>query len=370
MTDQEELELLELEKEYASVQSQPQKQKPMFSSIAEANTAMQQANVEQNRARINASGINPYVNAMSQSAEQAMPMALGGGVGAGLLRQAGGGLLKQAMAGGAGGAVTGGLTEGDIGQRASMAGLGAVTGGAIGAAVPSLSQALRQLPNRLSGDKSAKFANELRQAFVDTKRQAVKKFGQGLDELANKNPSKEIKLFENANIQEILTDPNLSTEAKSVFNKTPILRDIVTGKRGDNVTVKEAQDIANYLQNKIPASIKSQHLDIAEMTNEVKLAQAQAFPKEMASLRSEYGRIAQPYKDLKGQFRFNSLLNSIDKNFGGAEGKTALKELFKDNPELLAKIGGYKNAGKVLSGIKWSALGLAGKAGFDKVTGR
>lgn len=235
-----------------------------------------------------------------------------------------------------------------------------------------LGETLRKLPTRLSDAKSAQFADKVRSAYVNTKRFAVDKFGKGLESLSNNNPTKKIDLFNNQTIQDIATDPNLPTEAKNVFGKTPILRDILSGKRTSEISIKEAQDIANYLQNKIPQSIKSQHLDIAEMINEVKLAQSTAFPKEMAKLRSEYARIAQPYKDIKGQMRFNNLLQSIDKGFGGSEAKVALRELFKDSPELLKEMGGYKNAGRLLKGLKWTAgiatAGLGGKQVIDAVS--
>lgn len=380
MTDQEELELLELEKEKAMSTSQPSRQKPMFSSIEEANAAMKEANFQRNRAAIAASGVNPYVDAMMKSGQQASSLAVGGGVGYKLGQLAGQSVLKQALAGTAGGAVSGALQPSDtLKEQARNTAVGGAIGGALGGGlqlagkgIKSFGEILRKLPTRLSDTKSAEFANKIRQAYTNTKSEAVKKFGSGLDELAIKNPDKKVNLFENNNIQNIVTDPDLTTEASAVFKKTPILRDIISGKRSPEVTAKEAQDIANYLQFKVPQSVKSQHLDIIDMINEVKSSQANAFPTEMSSLRKEYARIAEPFKDLKSKLKLQNALQSIDAGFGGAVQRQQLKELFKNNPELLKEMGGYKGAGKLLSGIKWSAgvgaTAIGGKAVFDAAT--
>lgn len=381
MTDQEELELLELEKEKAMVTSE--KRSPMFSSVAEANAAMKEANFQRNRAAIAASGVNPYVDALMKSGQQASSLAVGGGVGYKLSQLAGQGILKQALAGAAGGATSGALQPAlSTGEQLSNTAKGGVFGAALGGGlqlagkgIQSFGQILRKLPSRLNDKKGAEFANKVSQAFINTKSKAVKKFGSGLDELTIKDPNKKVNLFENNNIQNIVTDPDLTAEAASVFKKTPILRDIIEGSRSPEITAKEAQDIVNYLQFKVPQSIKSQHLDIIDMINEVKLSQANAFPKEMASLRSEYARIAEPFKSLKSKMKLESVLNSIDAGFGGAVQRTQLKELFKDNPELLKEIGGYKAAGNLLKGLKegskkaagLAAIGIGGKMVYDTV---
>lgn len=362
------------------------KPKPMFSSIEEANAANQQAQREQSVAQMRNRGITPYVDAMSKTAQDVAPFILGGGAGMQLSKLAGNSVLRQAAAGMGGGAVSGLLTPADSLQErgrnvATQTAIGGALGGglqAVGKGAESFGQILRKLPTRLNDAKSTQFATKIRQAYTNTKAEAVKKFGTGLDELAKNNPNKKIDLFENDNIKDILTDPDLTSEARAVFNRTPILRDMlkVKGARSSEVTVKEAQDIANYLQFKIPQSVKSQHLDIADMVNEVKAAQANAFPKEMASLRSEYGRIAEPFKDLKSKLKLQNALQSIDAGFGGAVQREQLKVLFKDNPELLKEMGGYKGAGRLLKGLKWGAIGtagavgtgVAGKAAIDAIT--
>lgn len=361
------------------------KPKPMFSSVEEANAAMQQANQAQELAKYQASGVVPYLSAMSDPndkvgefiAKNAPSALVGFGAGTQLSKLAGQSILRQGLAGMGAGAASGVVAPADTLQERGMniaknAGLGLLAGGAL----QSFGQILRKLPARLNDAKGAEFAKKIRQAYTNTKSEAVKKFGAGLEELSNKNPANKIDLFDNTNIQDIVTDPDLTREASSVFNKTPILRDIIAGKRSSEVTVKEAQDIANYLQFKIPQSIKSQHLDIADMVNEVRAAQANAFPKEMSSLRSEYARIAEPFKDLKSKLKLQNALQSIDAGFGGAVQRQQLKELFKDNPELLKEMGGYKGAGTLLKGLKWGAIGtagaigtgMAGKAAIDAVT--
>lgn len=378
-----------------------QKSTPQFSSIGDAIAANRLAEIEQARAVRGTSGMNLAVNTAGKTlldflgtpsrvtSQLAMDVATGQNTGTKLSNL---GKTLTAQKESSWGDV---LRAGDVPNMPATVGgfLGdvAVSPGGIqvlkgagnltikgvqnigkGIAGSSFGQMLRKLPVRLSDTKSAEFANKIRQAYTNTKSEAVKKFGSGLDELAIKNPDKKVNLFENNNIQNIVTDPDLTTEASAVFKKTPILRDIISGKRSPEVTAKEAQDIANYLQFKVPQSVKSQHLDIIDMINEVKSSQANAFPTEMSSLRKEYARIAEPFKDLKSKLKLQNALQSIDAGFGGAVQRQQLKELFKDNPELLKEMGGYKGAGKLLSGIKWSAgvgaTAIGGKAVFDAAT--
>lgn len=382
LTDAEEYELLTLERE----QAMATKPKPQFKSVAEASAAMRQSQGDLQRAQLQASpiglagqvlggaanaitggGMSKLEDIMAQKfnaprfANKQSP-AYNVGAGAGniavgaVLSPVGGGLPGQIAAQTLGGAYS---NPDNRLAGAAITGAGTAAAGLGGMAIKSVGDAVRSLSTRLSGTKSAQFADKIRTAFVNVKKNAVEKFGKGLDELSSKNPNKKIDIYENTAIGDILTDPNLPSEAKVVFNKTPILKDIISGDRASKVTLKESQDIINYVQTKVPAQIKASHLDLPEFLSEMRMAQSNAFPKEMTALRNEYAKIAQPFKDVKGQMRFNQLLGSIDRGFGGAEGKQAIKELFKDNPEILKEIGGYRKAGFLIKG----ALGASGLAG-------
>lgn len=353
---------------------------PQFSSIAEANAAMNQARREQAAAEYGASGVVPYLRAMDKTAELAAPMLLGGGSAMQAGRVLGQGLSGVLKSGAIGGAVSGAATPAEtLQQRASNvalqsaagAGLGAVGAGAA-KVVRGLGDAIRMLPTRISGyrgtDRSADFASKIREAYVGVKADAVKKFGAGLDDLVKANPDKKINLFDEGDIGSILTDPNLPSEASNVFKRTPILRDILSGKRGPDVTVTEAQEIINYIGAKVPRTIKANTMDIPELVSELRAAQASKFP-EMSKLREEYARVANPYRDLKSQMRFNNILKSIDQNFGGSEGMKSLRVLFKDNPELLRKMGGYKKAETLLKGAAVAGAYAVGKTALDAVSG-
>lgn len=366
--------------------------KRQFNTIAEAKAAMQQARQGQQIAELNASPVGlagqvlgGAANAITgggmskledilakrmnvpRFADKQNP-AYNVGAGAGnmmvgaALAPVGGGLLGQIAAQTLGGAYS---NPDNRLAGAAISGAGTAAVGVGGMAIKSVGDAVRSLSTRLSGTKSAQFADKIRTAFVNVKKNAVEKFGKGLDELSSKNPNKKIDIYENTAIGDILTDPNLPSEAKVIFNKTPILKDIISGDRASKVTLKEAQDIINYVQTKIPAQIKASHLDLPEFLSEMRIAQSNAFPKEMTTLRNEYAKIAQPFKDVKGQMRFNQLLGSIDRGFGGAEGKQAVKELFKDNPEILKEIGGYRKAGSLIKGALW-ASGLSGTYAVGK----
>lgn len=334
--------------------------KRQFNTIEEASSAMKQANVNQSIAQRNVENIDPLVSLGRSAYNLSWPVSavankiINKGSPVPEATTSGGRLMQDLSA------IANPLVGRAVGYGLEK------TGKAIGTAIPltraaigSVGDAVRALKTRVSGTKSAEFANKIRTAFVNVKKDAVDKFGKGLEDLTLKNPNKKIDLFDNNNINSILDDKNLPLEIQSIFKRTPILRDILEKKRSSQVTLKESQDIINYIQTKVPAQIKASHIDLPEFLSEMRIAQSNAFPKEMATLRSEYAKIAQPFKDVKSQMRFNQLLGAIDKNFGGAEGKQAIKELFKDNPSILREMGGYKKAGYLIKG----ALGASGLAG-------
>lgn len=132
------------EADIEEVYAQISKPKPMFSSVEEANAAMQQANQAQELAKYQASGVVPYLGMMSSQddkvgeflAKNAPSVFIGGGVGntlvkpgAGMLRN----ILGNAASGFAGGATADASSNEERLRNAAIAtGVGAVGGAILG----------------------------------------------------------------------------------------------------------------------------------------------------------------------------------------------------------------------------------------------
>lgn len=165
---------------------QQSKPKPMFSSVEEANAAMKNAKSEQAFAEFNASGINPYVNAMGKTAEDIAPFVLGGSVSGGLSRLAGSSILKQAGAGAAGGAVTGAMSPADNLQQRALNTIGsAATGAALGGGLQAATGGLKNLISagkRIKGSFTGPSSSDLK-AGLDQKILELSKEKENLDSL-------------------------------------------------------------------------------------------------------------------------------------------------------------------------------------------
>jgi hypothetical protein len=155
----------------------------------------------------------------------------------------------------------------------------------------------------------------------------------------------------------------MPSQAQTALRKTPILNEMLNKPElADNISVKQAQNIINHLETKIPKNIKYTNLDILDTINDVKAAQLEAYP-EMSDIRMNYTKIIEPFKELKKYFKFNKTLQAIEKGFGGKEGLEAVKKLLPQS--IINDMGGYKNTINALNIIKKIMKGVSfGGAGY------
>lgn len=239
--------------------------------------------------------------------------------------------------------------------------------GTVGSAVKGVGQSLKNIPKVLNTNKAADFAEKVTQAFVNVKKRAVDSFSNSLDELAKNNPETRV------NIQGVVDNiknnyDTLTQETKNIINKTPILKDAFRSKDPislDNLTIKQAQDITNYINTKVPKNIKANNLDLIELVSDIKASQLESFP-ELAAARESYAKVIQPYNNVKNMFKFNKVLSSIEGNFGGAQGKKAVDSILPK--EVIDEIGGYKKAYELLKHARnvapWVLAGAGTGAGY------
>lgn len=204
---------------------------------------------------------------------------------------------------------------------------------------------IANLPKVANYNKGNAFANEIRQEFIKAHTNKVNEFGGMLDDLAAKNPTKMVSL--QSVVEELDANWNeLPSEVKSIVKKTPYLKDMVKAKspKSSKITLKQSQEIINYINTKVPKNIRANNLDVVDTVNNIKGSQLEAFP-EMENVREAYKKFIEPYNQVKGQFKFNKLLTAIKNKFGGAEGQAAVDKILPK--EVLKKMSGYRGAAKI-----------------------
>lgn len=167
--------------------------------------------------------------------------------------------------------------------------------------------------------KALSLGEKVRQVAAAAKQAEVDKFGADIDAQAAANPGKSVSL-ENV-VSDIKTNlKDMPPEAQSVFRKVPILKDMLKepGMEGyvdpANVSLKDTQGIINYINTKIPISIKANSLDVLDAQNDIRAAQLEAF-SGMEKTRANYAQFAKDYKLLKGSLNPKATPGAILSNF-------------------------------------------------------
>jgi hypothetical protein len=213
----------------------------------------------------------------------------------------------------------------------------------IGGGISAIGKGVANLPKVVNTQKGTKFAEEVRQAFIEAHSQVVNKFGKDIDTLAIKYPNNSVNLSEL--VSDLQANPDISKQTLGILKRVPKLDNILENpKLASNINLRDTQDIVNYLQTKVPKNIRTNNFDLLDTINTIKGKQLEAFP-ELAGTRAEYAKFIEPYKNVKNYFRFNKLLDAIKNRFGGAEGEMAVKKILP--PEVVKKLKGYRSGAKL-----------------------
>jgi hypothetical protein len=374
LTEQEEFELLSLERE-----------KAMASSQQQPNLLQQLLGATENTVGTLAGGmIQPPVKIIGragqaiesmlsgqppQSYEVPLPQYLGGNIPispAQTMSQSMGPVLQtSAMMMGGSPALAGAMYGAGEGMEERNSGLEiagkTALGGLIGAGVGVMTGQYN--PKKLIRKQDwSKFAQDIRNRFVEAKQAATDKFGSQIERLAIENPEKSVDL---SSIADDLNDNLMeyTQEFKNIVKKIPGFDfDRASGKFTlGKTTLGKSQEMINYIKTKIPKEIKYQHLDLLDLESSLKASQLEAFP-EMEVVRQSYAQFIQPYNQVKAQFKFNRLLKAIEGDFGGDEGLNAVKQILPQ--DVIKQMGGYKRAVKsakvgkeiLKELLKWSSV--------------
>lgn len=220
--------------------------------------------------------------------------------------------------------------------------------------------------------KALTLSDKVRAVAAQAKQAAVDQFGDSLDALSKVNPTKSVSL--QGIVDGIKNNPDLPYEANAVFNKTPILRDMLKNP-GDPgyvspsaVSLKDTQEIINYINTKIPKSIKANSLDILDVQNDLRASQLQAFP-EMDQARAKYGEFAEDYKLIKSALNPKATPGAIASNFSNNPAvKDAASRVLAPVIDDMAKYRGQANIAKwlkrfLLVGAGGAAAAVGGEGG-------
>lgn len=211
--------------------------------------------------------------------------------------------------------------------------------------VDTVGRGIANLDKVVNIKKGADFAQSIRASFIQAHSDKVATFGNQIEQLSGKYPTQMVSL--QGMVDELNnTWGDLSPEARSAIKKTPYLKDMVNVKKpiSTNIPLSKSQEIINYMNTKVPKTIRYNNLDVVETLNNIRGSQLEAFP-EMEGVRAEYKKFIEPYNQVKSQFKFNKLLNAIKNNFGGSEGRKAVEKILPK--DVVKKVGGYRTAAKI-----------------------
>ncbi len=245
----------------------------------------------------------------------------------------------------------------DVGQSFidKIIGGGVVGGGAyvaskiakpIGKGVSYLQRGFRNVPIVQNTAKTTLLAEDINRSFHKVHTEKINEFGKDLDKWTVKYPNRAVDLSQF--ISELQTNPEVSKDAIRIFQKTPILQDLMLNPQSaNNVPLKDAQEIINFINKKVPAQIRNNNFDILEGLNTIKGAQIEAFP-EMGATREAYRKFIEPYKAVEPNFKFNRVISSITSEgapFGGAQGWEAVKKLLPE--KVINQIRDYRAGSRI-----------------------
>ncbi|HEC64433.1 MAG TPA: hypothetical protein ENI23_03985 [bacterium] len=204
-----------------------------------------------------------------------------------------------------------------------------ILGALIGAGSQVGASAIQSIKNIKNAKQGSKFVQKIREKFFKVKSDAVAKFGTQVDDLAQANPDKQVSIRD---IVDDINNPNsgFDPEVKRILRKIPGFdRLLADPSAAEKITLREAQNMLNHINTKIPPNIKARHLDLLDTRDNIRAAQLDAFP-EMQAVKEQYKEVIRPWTNLKNQFKFNRLQTAIENNFGGAEGRNAIETLLPE----------------------------------------
>jgi len=153
----------------------------------------------------------------------------------------------------------------------------------------------------------------------------------------------------------------MAPEAKSVLRRTPILKDMLSNPQlADNVSLQDTQKIINYINTKVPKTIKYNHLDILDALNDTRAAQLDAFP-ELQAVKNEYGKFAEDYKLVRSALNPRNTPNAILTNFNNNIAvKDAANRILTPALKDMSKLRGQVGTVNFLKKLGITATGVGG----------
>ena len=370
-----ELPELQFEDDLPELHFEDEKPKPMFATEAEGREAMKVAEQDLAKAKAGASPMGVLLaqsKAVEEPINRAANSAMFGipGITSELL--SGGKLVNPLTHGlrvteGGTNAFDGkGMTEGQK-TMADIAGALLPAKAVLSFGKSQVGKYIKNIKDTKSAE-TADLAHRTRTAFSEAKQNAVKSFGDDIDNLAQSNSDRTISLREQ--VEAINLDPDMAPEAKAIFRRTPFLRDMINDPNlADNVTLKQVQEISNYINAKVPKTVKANHLDILDTLNDIRAKQLDAFP-EMGEVRAKYGAFKESYNTIKNDIKARNILKSIETNFKDPVGKEAARGIMKTfDSKLLNDLENYKRSVVMLKIGGILGKGALGAAGVGAVAG-
>ena len=228
------------------------------------------------------------------------------------------------------------------------------------------------------------------------KRSALgKELDQNITALSKENPDKRVDLsgvFEELKMN--VNDPNnpgLASEVRSIIRKIKdpelagrINRYIENPRYAEGLNLRTSEDIKRALSQAPSISSKAGNkfanwtpgdLEVLDLVDNVKLAQAESFGDELSKLRAPYAEYMKNYKFVKNSFKEGRLLGKAKTKFGDAELEAAAKKILSDDAwKEIEKLRGAEKIKKIAKAVGittglGAVGGAAGKTAFDTFGG-
>lgn len=237
---------------------------------------------------------------------------------------------------------------------------------------------LEGVRNIVSGIKDVKnpikFSQNVRESLFNKKAQMGKDFEQGLNALSESKPNERVDLSDQfymikSAMKDQENNPGLAGEINSVVRKikNPKLagqvKDLIENPdNAKNLTLQESNDIKTAIQQSTSlsgkmgqgrfAQYKPGDLEMLDLVDEIKLAQAENFP-ELSKIRKPYAEYMNNYRQVKNMFKPGRLISKMKNGFGDDEIEAMVKHVLPDATS--KEIRNYRNSLKSLNLLKWGA---------------
>lgn len=224
-----------------------------------------------------------------------------------------------------------------------------------------------------------KFSKEVRSNLFAKKKEIGDTFEKGIRELSEANPTKTADLSDQffqikGAMNDSVNNPGLASDINGIIRrikdpqKASFIKDLIDSpENARNLNLQQIQDIKTTIQQSPSiatklkqgkfADWKAGDIELLDLIDEVKLAQSNLFPEEMADIRQAYGDYMSAYREVKNMFKPKVLLGKMKTGFGNEEIENMINVVI--SKDVAKQVGGFRALSKTKEAVKKGIVGGA-----------